>query len=276
VKTIRDSTRRKLKSPIAWLSENFLSKNDNIRILFVDFRKAFIDHNVLFYKFLSSGVPEHIIAWSLDFLNDHKPFVKIGDSVSATTTVADGTPQGTVSGLNDFKVIINDLTFNTTYTKHVNDTTVLFVSRDVHDCILWSSADFLVEWWRIHILVVSLCAVVTVVDRVRCIFITFYDSCYEESQLQFCLSTNIVSSIFFWYSFLDALDWLCVWKLDKIGMHVGSEKQQKIIEFAKVSGSGLFGRKLCTLFRSTFFCCDHCQDVLLVARQILIKYSLLL
>jgi len=43
-----------------------------IRILFVDFRKAFdlIDHNFLFNKLLCSGVPEHIIAWSLDFLND--------------------------------------------------------------------------------------------------------------------------------------------------------------------------------------------------------------
>ena len=33
-----------------------------IRILFVDFRKVFdlIDHNVLFNKLLSSGVPEHV------------------------------------------------------------------------------------------------------------------------------------------------------------------------------------------------------------------------
>jgi len=119
-----------------------------IRILFVDFRKAFdlIDHNVLFNKLLSSGVPEHIIAWSLDFLNDRKQFVKIGDFVSATTTAAAGTPQGTVSGPNDFKVIINNLTFNTTYAKYVDDTTVLSVSRDVNDSTLQSSADFLVQW----------------------------------------------------------------------------------------------------------------------------------
>ena len=100
----------------------------------------------MFNKLLSSGVPEHIIAWSLDFLNERKQFVKIGDSVSATTTVAAGTPQGTVSGPNDFKVIINDLTFNTTYAKYVDDTTVLSVSRDVNDCTLQSSADFLVQW----------------------------------------------------------------------------------------------------------------------------------
>jgi len=74
-----------------------------IRILFVDFRKAFdlINHNVLFNKLLSSGVPEHITAWSFDFLNDGKQFVKIGDFVSATTTASAGTPQGTVSGPNN-------------------------------------------------------------------------------------------------------------------------------------------------------------------------------
>ena len=60
---------------------------------------------IQFNKLLSGGVSEHIIAWSLDFLNGRKQFVKIGDSVSTTTTVAADTPQGTVSGPNDFKVI---------------------------------------------------------------------------------------------------------------------------------------------------------------------------
>jgi len=101
-----------------------------IRILFVDFHKAFdlIDHNILFNKLLSSGVPEHVIAWSLDFLNDCKQVVKIGDFVSAMTTVAAGTPHGTVSGPHDFKVIINDLTFNITYTKYVDDNCSICIS----------------------------------------------------------------------------------------------------------------------------------------------------
>jgi len=54
-----------------------------IRILFVDFNKAFdvIDHNILLDKFISNDVPEHITIWSVDFLNGRKQFVKIGDLI---------------------------------------------------------------------------------------------------------------------------------------------------------------------------------------------------
>jgi len=83
---------------------------------FVDFSKAFdvIDHNVLLNKFISNNIPEHIIVWSLDFLNGCKQFVKIGNSVSNTTVDGAGTPQGTVSGPNDFKLVINDLCLHST------------------------------------------------------------------------------------------------------------------------------------------------------------------
>ena len=69
-----------------------------IKILFVDFSKAFdvIDHNILLDKYISNDIPEHITVWSVDFLNGRKQFVKIGDSVSNTTIVGAGTPQGTV------------------------------------------------------------------------------------------------------------------------------------------------------------------------------------
>jgi len=64
--------------------------------LFVDFSKAFdvIDHNVLLNKFISNNIPEHVIVWSLDFLNDRKQFVvTIGNSISNTTAVGAGTPK---------------------------------------------------------------------------------------------------------------------------------------------------------------------------------------
>jgi len=81
-----------------------------IRVLFVDLVKHLM---LLITMFTSNNIPEHIIVWSLDILNGRKQFVNIGNSVSNTTVVGAGTPQGTVSGPNDFKLIINDLTFNT-------------------------------------------------------------------------------------------------------------------------------------------------------------------
>ena len=47
---------------------------------------------------------------------------------------------------NDFKLVINDLTFNTCYAKYVDDTTVLSVSKDVCDVTLQTAADYLVSW----------------------------------------------------------------------------------------------------------------------------------
>ena len=51
---------------------------------------------LLITMFTSNNIPEHIIVWSLDILNGRKQFVNIGNSVSNTTVVGAGTPQGTV------------------------------------------------------------------------------------------------------------------------------------------------------------------------------------
>ena len=44
-------------------------------------------------------------------------------TVSSVSHVTAGTPQGTVSEPNDFKLIINDLQFDIGYVKFVDDTT---------------------------------------------------------------------------------------------------------------------------------------------------------
>jgi len=59
---------------------------------------------------------------SLISIHGRRQFVKIGNSVSSTTVVGVGSPQVTVSGPKDFKLVINDLTFNTCYAKYVDDT----------------------------------------------------------------------------------------------------------------------------------------------------------
>ena len=44
---------------------------------------------------------------------------------------------------NDFKLVINDLPFNTCYVKYVDDTTVLYISKTVNDNTLQAAADHL-------------------------------------------------------------------------------------------------------------------------------------
>ena len=83
-----------------------------IRILFVDFRKAFelIDHTVLRDKLEYYNFPPHLSRWLLTFLSNRSQFVKVGSSCSTTLSTHAGAPQGTRAGPNVFKVLINDLT----------------------------------------------------------------------------------------------------------------------------------------------------------------------
>jgi hypothetical protein len=128
-----------------------------IRILFVDFSKAFdlIDHNVLMHKFISNGLPSHIISWSMDFVLHRKQYVQVGGNCSSILTTHAGTPQGTLAGPNNFKLLINDLTFDQEYIKYVDDTTVLSVSTNPQDSSLQAAADHLVEWTQCNSMVVN-------------------------------------------------------------------------------------------------------------------------
>jgi hypothetical protein len=100
------------------LSGVFFSSSDNsakiIHVLFIDFSEAFdvLDHNVLLQKFLDYDFPPHIIAWSMSFLHERSQYVLIRNRNSCCRVLHAGTHQGTLSGPNDFKLLINDLSFN--------------------------------------------------------------------------------------------------------------------------------------------------------------------
>ena len=119
-----------------------------IRVLFIDFKKAFelIDHNILSKKLSDYDFPPQLAVWMLSFLFDRKQFVRIGSSVSDVILTNAGAPQGTLAGPNDFKVLINDLCFETIYVKYVDDVTVAAISDNPRDNDMQSVADKLVEW----------------------------------------------------------------------------------------------------------------------------------
>ena len=51
-----------------------------------------------------------------------------------------------MSGPDDFKLIINDLTFTTSYVKYIDDDTVLSISKNVNDDTLQACADHHAHW----------------------------------------------------------------------------------------------------------------------------------
>ena len=119
-----------------------------IRILLINFSKAFdlVDSNVLLDKFVKFNFPSHISTWFLSFLHIRQQFVKIGNRTSSVAITHAGTPQGTISGPNDFKLLINDINFDLPYIKYVDDTSILSVSDDPLDDSLQLAADSLLVW----------------------------------------------------------------------------------------------------------------------------------
>ncbi len=82
------------------------------------------------HKMIQNNFPPHITAWSISFLENRNQFVKIDNTVSSAIGLNAGCPQGTLSGPNNFKLFINDLTFSLPYIKYVDDTTVASISDD--------------------------------------------------------------------------------------------------------------------------------------------------
>jgi hypothetical protein len=91
----------------------------------------------------------------MDFVLHRKQYVQVGGNCSSILTTHAGTPQGTLAGPNNFKLLINDLTFDQEYIKYVDDTTVLSVSTNPQDSSLQVSADHLVEWTQCNSMVVN-------------------------------------------------------------------------------------------------------------------------
>ena len=122
--------------------------NNIIRILFIDFTRAFdvIDHNVVLRKLDENKCPVLLRNWLLSFLSDRVQFVKVGDCVSDCLEVHAGVPQGTRAGPNCFKLLIRDLCFKLPFIKYVDDVSVVSVSHDLHDDSMQLALCELLHW----------------------------------------------------------------------------------------------------------------------------------
>jgi hypothetical protein len=109
----------------SWLLQ--LENRDTvIRILFVDFKKAFdlIDHNIIIEKLTNLNLPPFLIKWFHSFLKDRKMRVKVASTKSPKYPMQAGVPQGTLLGPTLFLLHINCLQTCCSATKFVDDTTI--------------------------------------------------------------------------------------------------------------------------------------------------------
>jgi len=95
-----------------------------------------------------------------------------------------------VSGPNDFKLVINDLTFSTCYAKYVDDTTVLSVSKDVHvyDVALQTAADYLVSWAHSNGLMIN-------TNKTKELIICFNKKVIAEDIPPLCINGNNIDRV---------------------------------------------------------------------------------
>ena len=110
-----------------WYSEtDDSSKEKYIRILFLDFQKAFdrINPNILLAKLKLVNIPDILVRWIAAFLEGRKQRVKIGNYYFDWLEVWGNVPQGTILALLLFLIMINDLASPTPTYKFVDDATL--------------------------------------------------------------------------------------------------------------------------------------------------------
>jgi len=114
---------------------NNLNLGNHTLGIFVDFRKAFdtVSHNVLFKKLECYGMRGLTLEWLASYLSDRKQRVKIGSSISASSVIKIGVPQGSILGPLLFLLYINDLpkiSDSSKFTLFADDTTMCLGGSD--------------------------------------------------------------------------------------------------------------------------------------------------
>jgi len=130
---------------------NFLDKPGAVRLLSIDFSKAFdkILHSSIIKSALDLGVPTHVVSWIASFLNGRSQCVRVANSISSFSTISSGVPQGSVLGPILFCIVVDNFSCvcpNSMCIKYADDISLIhFVRFSSHDN-LQSEWDNAIKW----------------------------------------------------------------------------------------------------------------------------------
>ena len=116
---------------------NSFNNNKYMFSIFLDLSKAFdtVRHDILINKLEYAGIRGRSLEWFKSYLTDRQQYVDINGSVSHTSTVDAGVPQGSTLGPLLFNLYINDMSKSTNNLQYIHfaDDTTVYISNDSPD-----------------------------------------------------------------------------------------------------------------------------------------------
>jgi hypothetical protein len=127
------------------LTSSLNAKKHSI-VIFCDLKKAFdtCDHDILLKKLKNLGVTGTNLKWFENYLKGRLQFVSINNSISKTTSIKKGVPQGSILGPILFLIYINDLPLCTNLESllFADDTTLYESDENIESLIAKVNIEF--------------------------------------------------------------------------------------------------------------------------------------